>query len=297
MVAVKFDRRQISQDRNVENVHKGAMFAFDKSRESLDTNIVIHTITKPSITERLTFSSKYGHAKARNYLELEDYTDRMDVKNRQKCEVSQYSEHFNESDIIEMSRYIFRSHSEGRLQQSKDKLNNYEVEERKLDYMLDPPLLKNYYSIVKHISNKSDRIINSNISNEDLMYTEYPANNHRRNCISTKEPHLFIHDSLDLRGSRVAKVIKSDVSDFTVKPKDPTDRSTSNLYLTRKLRNNYQFGREKQNLNKLKYINIDHSDIDNKISKMRQSEEEEAFSFEKDLLAEDKSKFLIISIY
>lgn len=250
MIPEGSDRSQNLQDENepkVQNVRNDIEFAFNKTRKSLTT------------TEGFTFSSEYGNERKRIYLEIEQHIDRMDDKNRQKYEVS-VSEHFDGSDLNEMTGHILKSPPKDRLQQSKNKLNNYKMQERKLGHILNShPLnsystLKNDYSTIKYAADISEYI--------DILHG-----------------YIFEEYSENSRNTEY-----------------PAYKRMSSLYPNSIQNNNYKYSRYTDNNNKLKYVIVENSTFDDKVLlKMRENDDEDPF--ESNLSAEDRSKILYIYIF
>lgn len=301
MAAAESDQPpQILQDEpNIHNVHKDTMFAYTKFRKSHNSNILKHANIEQSSTDGFTLSGEHGLEITQKYLDIEEFIDSMDFKNRRKCEVP-VSEKIDETELIEMSRHIFKSLPIGGLQQSNDKLNKYEIKEIKLGYSLDPNSLKKEYSTIAYVTDIRNYIdiIHRYIFRDytvSAMHTENPANIYTSAMVHTNNPRLFKHDYTDLRISVIENSENTRVIDITIEPKYTVPfKSMPNRYLNDKQGNNYQH--EIENINKLKYINVDNSEFDTDdkfIPKMRNNEEE-YYIFESNLLAEDTSKILFV---
>lgn len=282
MAAAESDRPKDGNEQNVQNEYE------DETRESLGTNILKHTVTKQSTTKE--FLRVHGQQRTFKHLEIDEYIDRTDAKNRQKREVSE-SGLLIDSDFIKMVKHIFKANPLMRLPHIHGNLKKYKKKETEVDYNLDARSLMNYFSINKYASNESDNSDNRNsVFEEDLsryMHIENPANIYKR-------------DYVNLLESEIKKSQNSNVVDFNIESNSNiATKPTSNWYLNPKQGNNYQHRHEKPNNSKKKDMRFEF-DIDNKhIKKLWEEEDkdEEEYANENNVLAEDTGKISYIHIY
>lgn len=287
MVAAESDQSQIAQDENeqiVEYVHKDKVFTSDKTRESVETNVLKQHITKQCMMEGVLM--EHGQERTLKHLEIEECVDRIDVKKRQKREVSE-SEHFDESEIVKMARHVFRSHPINRLQQAQVELNNYEMEGDKLAYNLDAHSLKNDYEAIEYDTNENDHI--------DIIKSIFCKEN-VKSIDSENVANIYGRDYIDLpkTGRKKSENSITFVSNSTIafEPK-------SKCYLNPKQIDNYQHRHDIETSDKVKSKKSDNLelDVDNKrISNMRKDQEEKDCDIEDNLFSEDTSKMLCIYI-
>lgn len=285
MVTAESDRPHIAQDGNEQNVQNEYE---DETRESLETNILKHAVTKQSTTEEILRA--HGQQRTFKHSEIDEYIDRTDAKNKQKREVPK-SGLLNDSDFIKMVKYVYRSNPIMRLPHIHVNWNEYKKKENESVYNFDARSLMNYYSNKKYISDKnynSDTI--NNIFKGDYshyMHAENPAN-------------IYKPDYVDLRDSEIKKSQNSHVVDFDIESNSNIAiKPTSIWYMNPKQENNYQHRHEKTNNSKKKDIHFD-LDIDNKHFKKIWEEEEkdeEEYANENNILAEDMGKISYIHTY
>lgn len=237
------------------------------------------------------FTKRNVKKSALEYLDLEEYTNNMDLKNRTKCAANSQ---FDQPDFVKMTKLIYNPDHNVELGQG-DNLKEGE-QGSVFNYITQSNSLDNADSSIKHASDKIDVIDYNNNNVDEWNYNQLEHASKVKigdlnKRIDNLKPEYILNPVAKKPGFLVVEQLKSQEK-YT---NTPEYRSNQRTQFKQK-----SYKDESKNINKLEYIYFDKSDSDEENEydeKMKQKQinktdysQMPVYDMEKTLV-KDKSKF------